>query len=334
MKAIKQIGYGDFRDNLVVVDVPTPNVSPNEILVKVKFASINPHDSKVIQGAFKQTEKLKFPALVGSDFSGVIVKVGKNIDHLVVGDAVFGTVEGALAEYCSVNYKDICLKDSNIDFGTICSFPVVGMTTIQAFDRVGGIHKGDKILIHAGSGGVGTFAIQYAKSKGAFVYTTTSTRNKDWVKTLGADVVIDYKKESYLDVCSELDIVFDTLGDSYSYDAFKIIKNGGKVVSLVPVEINMKIAKELKIPKLIAFFLSLKSGKLKKLIREKNATYEFVFMRPNQAHLAEILSLIKSQHVKPIIEKTFSFSDVISAFEHLAKGRTKGKITIKIDTNE
>jgi len=158
----------------------------------------------------------------------VYVEVETVGDELEKG-AVFGTVDGALATYCSINYKHICLKDPNVDFETIASFSVVGMTTIQAFNRLGGIKKGDKVLIHAGSGGVGTFAIQYAKSKGAFVYTTTSTRNKDWVMALGADVVIDYKKESYLDVCSGLDIVFDTLGDSYTYDAFKLIKKGGNV---------------------------------------------------------------------------------------------------------
>ncbi len=334
MKALIQIGYGDFKNNLVIMDMPIPEISDDEVLVKVKYTSINPHDYKVIQGTFAKTEKLKFPALVGSDFSGIIVKVGRNVDNLVEGDAVFGTVDGAFAEYCKVKYQDVCLMDSSVDFETISSFSVVGMTTIQAFDRVGGINKGDKILIHAGSGGIGTFAIQYAKSKGAFVYTTTSTKNKDWVNALGADVVIDYKKESYLEACSELDIVFDTLGDSYTYDAFKIIKQGGKIISLLPVEINMKVAKELKIPKLIAFFLSLKTGKLKKLIRAMHANYEFIFMRPNQAQLKEILSLVQSQTIKPIIEKTFYFSDVISAFEHLARGRTKGKITIKIDNHE
>ena len=117
------------------------------------------------------------------------------------------------------------------------------MTTIQLFNRIGGINKGDKILIHAGSGGVGTFAIQYAKLKGAFVYTTTSKVNSEWVGKLGIDIIIDYKKESYLEICNDLDIVFDTLGNQYTFDAFKIIKQGGKVISSLPAEINKQVAK-------------------------------------------------------------------------------------------
>ncbi len=330
MKALMQIGYGSLHKNLQIQEIETPQISDNELLIKVHYASINPHDYKVIIGEFKKMEKLSFPVPVGSDFSGIIVAVGSGISHFVVGDEVFGTSHGTIAEYCKADVSSIYLKPKNSSFKKMSVLPVVGMTTIQSFNRIGGIKKGDKVLIHAGSGGVGTFAIQYAKSKGAFVYTTTSSSNIDWVKALGADIVIDYKNENYLEICSGLDIVFDTLGYQYTFDAFKIIKQGGKVISLLPAEINKQVAKEFKIPKLIAFFFSLKPSRIKKLKKEKKAHYEFVFMRPRQSNLLEINNLIENNKIKPTIEKVFEFNKSIDAFKHLGKGHTKGKLTIKV----
>ncbi len=330
MKALMQTGYGNLKENLEIQEVAKPKISADEVLVQVSHASINPHDYKVILGEFKRTEKLQFPALVGSSFSGTIVAVGKEVYHLTEGDEVFGVAEGAVAEFCKLKHSKLYLKPRNVSFEEISTLPVVGMTTIQAFERLGGINQGDKILIHAGSGGVGTFAIQYAKIKGAKVFTTTGTNNVNWVKKLGADVVIDYKKENYLDICSSMDIVFDTLGGQYTFDAFEIIKSGGKVVSLLPAEINKQVAKELNMPKLIAFVFSLRPSKIKKLVKLKNAQYEFVFMRPTANNLSLIASLIERNKIKPVIEKKFNFRQSVDAFIHLSKGHTKGKITIQI----
>lgn len=325
-----QTGYGKLKDNLEFQEVEIPEISENEILVKVHYASINPHDYKVVLGEFQRMEKLDFPTPVGSDFSGVIERVGKDIYHFTEGDEVFGVAEGALGEYCKVETSRIYLKPRNYSFEEITVLPIVGMTTIQAFNRIGGIKKGYKVLIHAGSGGVGTFAIQYAKAKGAYVYTTTSTVNTGWVKELGADIVIDYKNENYLEICSDLDIVFDTLGGQYTFDAFKVIKDGGKIVGLLPAEINKQVAKEFKMPKLIAFFFSLKPSKINKLIKLKKAKYDFIFMRPNRSDLLEIDTLIENNLIKPVIGKNYDFEHSIDAFEHLAEGHTIGKLTIKI----
>ncbi len=325
-----QIGYGKLFENLEIQEIEIPKIGNNDVLIKVHYASINPHDYKVVLGEFKKMEKLNFPTSVGSDFSGTIVEVGKNIEHFVIGDEIFGTSHGTVAEYCKADVSTISLKSRNFSFKDISVLPVVGMTTIQSFNRIGGIKKGDRILIHAGSGGVGTFAIQYAKSKGAFVYTTTSKANSEWIKKIGADVIIDYKKESYLDICSNLDIVFDTLGDQYTFNAFMIIKKGGKVISLLPAEINKQVAKEFRMPKLITFLLSLKPSRIEKLIKEKQAIYKFIFMRPNKSDLDEISQLTDNNKIKPIIEKIFDFNRSIEAFEYLEKGHTKGKLAIKI----
>jgi NADPH:quinone reductase-like Zn-dependent oxidoreductase len=331
MKTLQLLGYGDFEDNLQFAEVDIPQISANEVLVKVHAASINPHDYKVVLGEFRRMGYLKLPALVGSDFSGLVVNAGQNVSNINIGDAVYGIAHGALAEYCKVAAPIVSRKPTNLTFAQAASLPLIGTTTIQAFNRIGGINAGDRILIHAGSGGIGTFAIQYAKAKGAYVYTTTSAANIKWVKELGANVVIDYRSENYLNVCSDLDIVYDTLGGQYTFDAFKVIKPEGKVVSLLPAEINAAVAKELKIPPLIAGFFRLKPSKIKKLTKQKNVKYEFLFAQPNGHDLAEITALVADGKVKPIIEKNFEFERTVEAFKHLATGHTKGKLTIKIN---
>lgn len=330
MKALMQIGYGDIETNVEIKEIEIPIISDNEVLIKVHCASINPHDYKVIKGEFKKIEKLNFPAFIGSDFSGTIVAAGINVIHFVPGDEVFGTAHGTLAEFCKTDISTICLKPKNISFEKIASLSVVGMTTIQAFKRIGGIKKGDRVLIHAGSGGVGSFAIQYAKLKGAFVYTTTSTKNIKWVKNLGANVVIDYKNENYLNVCTDLDIVFDTLGHQYTFDAFKIIKQCGKIISLLPAELNKQVAIEFNLPRLITFLLSLKPSRIQKLIKRKEAQYEFVFMHPNNLDLLEITRLVEADKVKAVIDSLYSFYASKVAFKHISEGHAKGKIVIKI----
>ncbi len=200
--------------------------------------------------------------------------------------------------------------------------PLTGLTAIQALERVG-MKKGDRILIHAGSGGVGSFAIQYAKAKGAVVYTTTSSTNVDWVKALGADRVIDYKTEDYKEVAHNLDIVFDTLGGDYTLNAFEIIKEGGKVTSIVgpPDEETAKNMgmDDYKLPE-----------KLSKLIHEKSADYKLTWMQPNSKQLDEIATLVDNGNIKPVVDKVYTFENSIEAYQYLATGRAKGKVIITL----
>jgi NADPH:quinone reductase-like Zn-dependent oxidoreductase len=199
---------------------------------------------------------------------------------------------------------------------------LAGLTAMQSLEYAG-IKENDKVLIHAGSGGVGSLAIQYAKAKGAYVYTTTSTNNVKWVKALGADRVIDYKTEDYKTIVKDVAVVFDTLGQNYTLEAFQVIKQGGKVITVIGA-LDEDTAKmfgmaDYKLPEELANASS-----------EKNAEYKFIFMHPNGAHLNEIKSLVEDEKIKPIIDKVYPFSDSIEAFTHLASGRAKGKIVIKI----
>jgi NADPH:quinone reductase-like Zn-dependent oxidoreductase len=326
MKALQIIKYGAINDSLSVKEIEKPAITSNDILVEVKAASINPIDYKLVQGHLKEMLSLNFPITIGYDLSGVVVEKGVDVTKFEIGDAVYSRVPqeqmGTVAEFVSVHCDVVAKKPENISFEEAAGLPLAGLTAIQALESVG-IKKEDRILIHAGSGGVGSIAIQYAKAKGAIVYTTTSTKNVDWVKALGADRVIDYKTEDYKEVANNLDIVFDTLGGDYTFDAFKIIKEGGKVTSVVgPPDLDTAKQmgmQEYQLPEQLA-----------ELIKEKSATYKFTWMQPNGKQLQIITNLVEDDHIKPIVDLIYSFDDAIDAFEYLAKGRAQGKVIISL----
>ncbi len=326
MKALQIIKYGDLKDSLAVSEVEKPSLKPNGILVKVKAASINPIDYKIVEGKLKDMLSLNLPVTIGFDVSGVVVEKGADVLTFEIGDEVYARVPqeqmGTMAEFVAVHSNLVAKKPDNISFEEASGLPLAGLTAIQALEKVG-IKEGDRILIHAGSGGVGSFAIQYAKAKGAIVYTTTSTKNVDWVKALGADRVIDYKTEDYMEVATNLDIVFDTLGGDYTFDAIGIIKEGGKVTTIVGPP-DEETAKQMgmidyKLPE-----------KLSKLIEEKSAVYKHTWMQPNAKQLNDIKRMVEDGAIKPIVDQLYSFEDGIKAYEYLATGRAKGKVIITL----
>lgn len=326
MKAFQIVKYGDLKDSLAIREIEKPSVQPKDILVAVKAASINPIDYKIVEGKLKEMLTLNLPVTMGYDVSGIVVEKGSNVLNFEIGDEVYARVPqeqmGTIAEFVAVNNELVSLKPENLSFEQASGLPLIGLTAIQALEKVG-IKKGDRILIHAGSGGVGSFAIQYAKTKGAIVYTTTSTKNVDWVKALGADRVIDYKTEDYKEIATDLDLVFDTLGGEYTLDAFKIIKEGGKVTTIAgpPDEETAKHMgmTDYKLPE-----------KLSKLMEEKSAVYKHTWMQPNAKQLNDIKRMVEDGAIKPIVDLIYSFEDGINAFEYLATGRAKGKVIITL----
>jgi len=327
MKALQLIKYGAIEDSLRINEVDKPSVKASDVLVEVKAAAINPIDKSIILGNLQGLLPIPIPSTSGYDVSGVVVEKGDEVSQLEVGDLVYARVPqdqmGTIAEFVAVDALAVSKKPGNISFEEAASIPLAGLTAKQSLDYVG-LKENDKVLIHAGSGGVGSIAIQYAKAKGAFVYTTTSTTNVAWVKALGADRVIDYKTEDYKTIVHDADIVFDTLGKEYTMEAFRVVKSGGKVVSVVgPLDEESAKAfgmAEYKLPK-----------ELSNVIKETGASYKFIFMHPNGSHLAEIKSLMEEEKIKPIIDKVYPFNESIEAFNHLASGRAKGKIIIKIN---
>jgi len=327
MKALQIIKYGEIEDSIAFRDVNKPSIQDKDLLIEVKAASINPIDKHIILGDLQGLLPIPLPSGIAYDVSGVVVKKGEGINNFRIGDLVYTRVPqeqmGTLAEFVAVTHEVVSQKPKNITFEEAASIPLAGLTAMQTLEYAG-IKENDKVLIHAGSGGVGSLAIQYAKAKGAYVYSTTSTSNITWVKELGADRVIDYKTEDYKALVKDVDIVFDTLGQQYTIEAFELIKHGGKVVSV-------KGALDEETAKLFGITNYTIPEELAQQINAKQATYKYIFMHPNGAHLNVLKTMIESEQIKPIIDKIYPFEQSIDAFTHLATGRAKGKIVIRLD---
>ena len=333
MKSLMMTKYGDIGSSLEVQEVPTPKVGENQILIKTHSASFNPIDYSILRGDFKAMKKIQFPQGIGRDVSGVVEKVGKKVKTFKVGDKVFSRIDesfvGTMAEYVISNVSDSALIPSNLSHEESAGIPLTGLTAYQALTDVVKLSAGENILIHAGSGGVGTFAIQLAKHLGANVTSTTSTKNIDLVKNLGADKVIDYTKDSYLDEGAKFDVVFDTLGGNHTLDSFKVLKDGGRVVSIAGA-IDSITAKQFGLNKFVSLILAFQARKVIKATSKIGASYRFLFMSSNGAQLKEIARLYESGSIKMVIDKTYNFGDSINALEYLSKGRAKGKVIVNI----
>lgn len=326
MKALQIVSYGEIKDSLVFNEINKPAIQSRDVLIKVKAAAINPIDKSIILGNLQGLLPIPLPSTSAYDVSGIVLEKGDKVSDFEIGDLVYSRVPqaqmGTLAEYVAVDTAAVSKKPGNISFEAAASIPLAGLTAFQSLEAAG-IKKNDRVLIHAGSGGVGSLAIQYAKAQGAFVYTTTSTSNLAWVKALGTDRVIDYKTEDYMSIAKDVDIVLDTLGQNYSIESFEVVKQGGIVISVVgPLdEFSAKTLgmSDYKLPEALA-----------KVSRDRKADYKFILMHPNGAHLNEIKLLIEDEKIKPIIDRVYPFSESVEAFKHLATGRAKGKIVVKV----
>jgi len=331
MKAMVIDRYG--KAPMRLAEIPTPEIGEYEILAEIHAASINPIDFKIRDGKVKLLIKYEMPLILGNDFSGVVVKVGTKVSRFKVGDEIYARPRkskiGTFAEYISIHEDDIALKPKNLSFEEAASIPLVGLTSYQALHDIVQLHKGQKILIHAGSGGVGTFAIQLAKLMGATVATTASEAGANLVTSLGADKVINYKTEKFEEILENYDAVFDTLGGVTLKNSFGIIKNGGKIVSVSGMP-NARFAKENDSGFFKMLLFSAASHKLTSLEKKHNSQYSFLFMKPSGDQLRIIADYIESGKIKPVIDRTFSFEDAQKAMEYAESGRAKGKIILKI----
>lgn len=331
MKAmvIDQYGKAPMR----LAEMTIPEINEYEVLAEIHAASINPIDFKIRDGKVRLLIQYKMPLILGNDFSGVVVKVGKKVTRFKVGDEIYARPRkskiGTFAEYISIHEDDIALKPKNLSFEEAASIPLVGLTSYQALHDIMQLQKGQKILIHAGSGGVGTFAIQLAKAMGATVATTASEAGANLVTSLGADQVINYKKENFEAILKNYDAVFDTLGGKTLEKSFKIIKNGGNIVS-VSGRPNARFAKEYGSGLWKTLLFSVASRKLTALEKKHHAQYSFLFMKPSGDQLRIIADLIESGSIKPVIDRTFSFEEAEKAMKYAESGRAKGKIIVKI----
>ncbi|MEI4614926.1 NADP-dependent oxidoreductase [Bacillus cereus] len=331
MKAMLIDRYGKVP--MRMAEVPTPEINEYEVLAEIHAASINPIDFKIRDGKVKMLLKYEMPLILGNDFSGVITKVGSKVTRFKVGDEIYARPRknkiGTFAEYIAIHEDDIALKPKNLSFEEAASIPLVGLTSYQALHDIMQLQKGQKILIHAGSGGVGTFAIQLAKIMGATVTTTASEAGANLVTSLGADEIINYKTEKFEDILKNYDAVFDTIGGATLEKSFNIIKSGGNIVSVSGMP-NARFGKEFGSGFFKTLLFSLASKKLTALEKKHNAQYSFLFMKPSGDQLRTIANYIEAGKIKPVIDRVFPFEDAQKAMEYSESGRAKGKIIVKI----
>lgn len=322
------------KEELQLTEVAEPIVKGNEVLVQIHAAGVNLLDSLIKKGDFKLFLPYKTPIINGHDMAGTVVKVGSGVKNFKIGDEVYSRVGdyriGTFAEYISVNESDLAIKPKNLTMEEAASIPLVGLTSWQALVEIGKIKKGQKVFIQAGSGGVGTFAIQLAKHLGAFVATTTSTTNIDLVKSLGADLIIDYKKEDFETKLKDYDLVIHSNRDPKILEkSLRILKSGGQLISLVGPP-TPEFAEEIGLPWYLKLVTKLISSGAKKKAKKLNTMFKFLFMRAEGSQLEQITQLIESGVIKPVIDKVFPFKQTNDAMAYVESGRTKGKVVIKV----
>jgi len=306
---MKAAVYHDYAGPVEIVEVAKPLLQDSSVLIQVHAASLNPIDNILRAGYLRQMLELSFPHVKGYDISGTVVEVGKDVKGVKIGDEVFARPNqedaGAIAEFARLQESELAIKPANISHEQAASVPLAGLTAWQALVSKGNIQAGDKVLIHAGSGGVGTLAIQIAKHFGAFVATTTSGKNADLVKDLGADLVIDYTTQSFENELSDYDLVIDTMGGETLERSFKALNKGGTIVSVKGQDTDGLAAKY-------------------------GVNFEWFFMWPDGEMLAELGKLLSDGTVRTVIDSTYPMEQSAEAFDRLATGRAKGKIVVSI----
>lgn len=332
MRALTFKRYGKHPE-IGFTDLPRPILKSDEMLVKVHAASVNPIDNMIPTGMFKPVLHFQLPATIGSDLAGVVVETGSKVTRFKPGDAIFASVfglgTGSIAELAVVPESAAALKPNNLDFVQAASIPMVGLTAWQALKERANLQVGQKVFIPAGSGGIGTFAIQLAKYFGAKVATTTSTGNVELVRRLGADEVIDYKQQNFEDILRDYDAVLGTVRGDTIEKSMGILKSGGKIVSLVgPLDAAFARAKRLNF--LLTFVFSLMSRKIMRLAGKRDIAYSFLFVHPDGAQLSTLGRLLEEESIRPVIDKVFPFDQAKEALAYLAQGHAKGKVLIKM----
>ncbi|MCO3380885.1 NADP-dependent oxidoreductase [Pseudomonas aeruginosa] len=314
-------------------DMPEPEVRDDDVLVQIHAASVNVLDLKIKSGEFKLILPYRLPLILGNDVAGTVIRVGARVRSFKVGDEVYARPDddriGTFAERIAIKESSLALKPGNLSMVEAASLPLVALTAWQTLVETAQLQKGQKVLIQAGSGGVGTIAIQLAKHLGAFVATTTSTANVEWVKALGADVVIDYKKQDFSTVLRDYDVVLNSLGNDELKKSLQIIKPGGHLISISgPPTPAFAAARGLAWP--LQQVLRLLSFGIRSKAKKKGCQYTFVFMQADGAQLREITSLVESGAIRPVVDKVFPFENTDKALAYVDSGRAQGKVVVQV----
>ena len=332
MKAFILDSYGSNKP-LLRGEMPEPELRDRDVMVQVHAAGVNPLDSKIRDGEFKLILPYRLPLILGNDVAGVVIRVGPKVQGFKPGDEVYARPRqdriGTFAELIAMDEADVALKPKNLTMEEAGSIPLVGLTAWQALVEKAKLKKGQKVLIHAGSGGVGTFAIQLAKHLGATVATTTSTANIELVKSLGADVVVDYKRDDFEMLLKGYDVVLNSLGKDTLEKSLSVLKPGGKLISISGPP-DVEFAKANGSNWALQQVMRQLSAGIRRKAKRRQASYSFLFMVANGAQLAKIAKLIEGEIIRPVVDRTFSFKATNDALAFVDTGRAKGKVVVKL----
>lgn len=332
MKAFIVERYGK-KHGMRMAEMPEPVLREDDVLVEIHAASVNPLDSMLRAGEFKLLLPYKLPLILGNDFAGVVVRVGARVQNFKPGDEVYARADtdriGTFAERIAIKESSLAWKPKTLTMEEAASIPLVGLTSWQALIEKGNVKAGQKVLIHAGSGGVGTFAIQLAKHLGATVATTTSTANVDWVKRLGADVVVDYRKQEFEKVLGGYDFALNSLKGDTLARSLMVLKAGGKAVSLSGPP-DREFAQELGLNWMLQQVMGLLSFGIRSKAAARQNRYSFLFMRASGEQLDKISALIDAGTIRPVVDRVFPFESTHEAVAYVEQGRAKGKVVVKV----
>jgi len=321
------------KQGVRLAEVPEPDVAAGEVLVRIQAAGVNPLDAQIAEGRYKLFLPYRMPLILGNDLAGTVVRVGAGVTAFQPGDEVYARPDkariGTFAELFTLAQGDLALKPTNISMEEAASLPLVSLTAWQALVVRMKVQPGQKVLIHAGSGGVGTMAIQLAKHLGATVATTASAANADFLKELGADIVIDYRTEDFEEALSGFDAVLDSQGVTSVQKSLRILKPGGMVVSIAGPP-DPAFAEEIGGTLVLKVAARLLSRQTRRAATRLGVHYSFMFMHADGAQLSQITALVEAGVLRPVVERVYPFADTPEALAHLAKGRTRGKIVISM----
>lgn len=334
MKAFVVDSYG--KDGPRVTDVPEPTVGTRDVLVRVSAASINPLDTMIRNGEFKQLIKYKRPFVLGHDLAGVVTEVGADVRDFKVGDEVYARPRdlriGAFAELIAVDQDDIAPKPDSLTFEEAAAVPLVALAAWQMLVDRAHLQPGQRVLVHAGAGGLGSTVIQLAKHLGATVATTSNGAAADLVRSLGADVVVDYTKQDFSHELADYDLVIDSLGGKNLEKSLAVLKPGGLAIGVAGPP-DAGFARQLGAPPVLGVVMSLLSRKIRKQAKALGVRYEFFFMRASGPQLRELGALYDAGVLRPVIDTTFAFERTSEAMAYVEQGRTRaGKVVVTMES--
>jgi NADPH:quinone reductase-like Zn-dependent oxidoreductase len=332
MKAFILDRYGSAA-GVRLGDMPEPEPRDDDVVVQIHAAGVNLLDSKIRNGEFTRILPYRLPLILGHDVAGVVVQVGARVRRFKAGDEVYARPAdgriGAFAEFIAIDEGDVAIKPAAVSMEEAASIPLVGLTAWQALVERADLRHGQHVLIHAGSGGVGTVAIQLAKHLGATVATTTSTANVDLVRRLGADVAIDYRKEDFTDVLRDYDVVLNSLDKVTLEKSLRVLKPGGRLISISGPP-DAAFARSINASWIVRLVAPALSYGIRAKARARQVQYSFLFMRANGGQLTEITSLIDAGTIHPVVDRVFPFASTKEAMAYVEAGRAKGKVVVSL----